>query len=89
LIGRPDGAPNFAMRVFELEPGGSTPLHAHAWEHEAYILEGAAEVVTDSGPTAVSQGDAVLVLPEERHRFRNAGAGTARFLCMVPLPPED
>lgn len=89
LIARPDGAPNFAMRVFEVEPGGSTPRHKHAWEHEVYILDGTAEVVTDSGPVAVSQGDAVLVLPEERHQFRNAGSGTARFLCMVPLPPED
>ncbi len=89
LISRADGAPNFAMRVFELEPGGSTPRHKHAWEHEVYILEGAAEVVTDSGPAAVSPGDAVLVLPEERHQFRNTGQASAKFLCMVPLPPED
>ncbi len=89
LIGRPDGAPNFAMRVFEVEPGGSTPLHQHAWEHEVYILEGTAEVVTEEGPAAVSPGDAVLVLPEERHQFRNTGDSTAKFLCMVPLPPED
>lgn len=89
LIARPDGAPNFAMRVFEVQPGGSTPLHEHAWEHEVYILEGTAEVVTDSGPAAVSRGDAVLVLPEERHQFRNTGEASAQFLCMIPLPPED
>ncbi len=89
LISRREGAPHFAMRVFEVEPGGSTPLHQHAWEHEVYILEGRAEVVADAGPTAVSQGDAVLVLPEERHQFRNTGDSTARFICMIPLPPED
>ncbi|MFP3903820.1 MAG: cupin, partial [Armatimonadota bacterium] len=30
------GAPNFAMRRFVVEPGGSTPYHTHDWEHEVY-----------------------------------------------------
>jgi quercetin dioxygenase-like cupin family protein len=86
LLSRPEGAPNFAMRLFELAPGGRTPLHEHAWEHEVYILEGQAEVITKSGSVAASSGDAVLVLPNETHQFRNAGAGVVKFLCMIPLP---
>lgn len=86
LLSRPEGAPNFAMRLFELGPGGQTPLHEHAWEHEVYILEGQAEVVTKGGPTVAAAGDAVLVLPNETHQFRNAGSGVAKFLCMIPLP---
>ncbi len=35
-----DGAPNFAMRVFEVAPGGHTPLHHHPYEHEIYVMEG-------------------------------------------------
>ena len=89
LISRPEGAPNFAMRSFEVQPGGSTPLHEHPWEHEVYILDGRAEVVAESGPTAVNPGDAVLVLPGERHQFRNVGATLARFLCLIPLPKEE
>jgi quercetin dioxygenase-like cupin family protein len=85
LIGRPEGAPNFAMRVFELQPGGSTPLHGHDWEHEVFILEGTAEVHSEKGPIRVTAGDAVLVLPGERHQFRNTGPSVARFLCMIPL----
>jgi len=85
LISRPEGAPSFAMRLFELQPDGSTPLHSHAWEHEVFILEGEAEVVCDAGPTRVAAGDAVLVLPDERHQFRNVGGSVARFLCMIPL----
>lgn len=85
LIGRPEGAPNFAMRLFELEPGGSTPFHAHAWEHEVFVLEGPAEVRTESTATPVSPGDAVLVMPDEQHQFRNTGQSPARFLCMIPL----
>jgi len=40
LISRRDGAENFAMRCFEIEPGGHTPRHSHDWEHEVFILKG-------------------------------------------------
>lgn len=86
LISRPEGAPNFAMRHFELAPGGYTPLHTHAWEHEAFILEGAGEVTTADGPVAVKAGDAVYVAPEELHQFRNTGDGVMKMLCLIPLP---
>ena len=86
LISRPEGAPNFAMRLFEVRPGGYTPLHEHSWEHEVYIIEGEAEVISKSGPQGLATGDAVLVLPGETHQFRNAGTSPARFLCMIPLP---
>jgi len=89
LISRPEGAPTFAMRLFELAPGGSTPLHDHPWEHEVYILEGEAEVMSEAGPRPISEGDAVLVVPGERHQFRNLGEEPAKFLCMIPLPDED
>ena len=40
LISQKDGAPTFAMRMFEVEPGGNTPYHQHDWEHELYCLSG-------------------------------------------------
>ncbi|MFH1179934.1 MAG: cupin, partial [Candidatus Bathyarchaeota archaeon] len=40
LINEKNGALNFAMRRFEVEPGGYTPYHTHDWEHEVYVLEG-------------------------------------------------
>ena len=40
LITKEMGAPNFVMRLFEMEPNGYSPLHAHAWEHEVFVLEG-------------------------------------------------
>ena len=86
LLAKSEGAPNFAMRLFEVQPGGSTPLHTHLWEHEVFELDGPAEVVTEEGPRTLAAGDAVLVLPEERHQFRNTGAGVVRFLCMIPMP---
>ena len=40
VITASDGAPHFCMRVFEVEPGSSTPSHSHPWEHEVFILSG-------------------------------------------------
>ncbi|NIM06081.1 MAG: cupin domain-containing protein [Armatimonadetes bacterium] len=88
LLSRSEGAPHFAMRLFELAPEGHTPLHQHPWEHETFMLEGEAEIVCQSGPLKAKAGDAILVEPGEEHQFRNSSNGTTRFLCMIPLPPE-
>jgi quercetin dioxygenase-like cupin family protein len=40
LLASAEGAPNFALRRFTLEPGGQTPTHSHPWEHEVYVLRG-------------------------------------------------
>ncbi len=37
VIGKADGAPNFCMRVFELDAGGCSPKHSHDWEHEIFF----------------------------------------------------
>ncbi len=85
LIDEGIGAPNFAMRHFEIAPEGSTPLHAHAWEHEVFILSGSGVVVCDGGDEAFGPGDAVFVPEGERHCFRNTGAEPVAMLCLVPL----
>ena len=36
--------PNFAMRRFVMQPGGSTPLHTNTVEHEQYVLTGRARI---------------------------------------------
>jgi quercetin dioxygenase-like cupin family protein len=85
LISAKEGAPNFAMRLFELEPEGYTPYHNHSWEHEVFILNGAGEITTETGPRPVEQGDAILVLPDEKHQFRNTGSQPLRFICLIPV----
>jgi len=44
VVGKKDGANNFCMRIFEIAPGGNTPKHAHAWEHEMFIHAGVGEI---------------------------------------------
>lgn len=88
LITKDDGAPNFAMREFELAPGGHTPFHAHDWEHEVFILAGVGAVAGEAGEFALEPGMAVFVPPNEKHTFKNAGAEPLRFLCLVPHGPK-
>jgi quercetin dioxygenase-like cupin family protein len=84
LIGPGDGASNFVMRRFTVEPGGTTPFHDHPWEHEIYVLEGQGVAVDTNGETPLEAGHTVLVPAGETHCFRNTGEGPFRFLCMVP-----
>ena len=83
LITQRDGAPRFSMRVFTLQPGGHTPYHAHEWEHEVYILEGAGVVCGTDGERPLRCGDSVFLAPFEEHQFR-AGVEGLQFICCVP-----
>ena len=84
LISDKDGVENFAMRLFEVGPGGYTPWHRHDWEHEIFILEGEGIVKGEEGETRFKSGDIFLVLPMEQHQLRNAGEDILRFLCLIP-----
>jgi quercetin dioxygenase-like cupin family protein len=84
VISKEMGAPHFAMRVFEVEPGGYSPLHSHDWEHEVFILEGDGIVVSQDGEKRFKPGDAVFVAPNEKHQFKNDGKRPVTFICVVP-----
>lgn len=85
LIKKEDGAPNFAMRLFELQPNGHSPLHAHDWEHEVYILEGQCKVTCEGQSRTANAGYVVYIPPNAKHQFANAGKSTLKFLCLVPF----
>ena len=80
-----DGAPNFCMRVFEVEPGSSTPDHSHHWEHEVFVLAGEGVVRGDKGETPIGAGSVVFVAPGEQHCFVNNGQEVLRFICLIPI----
>lgn len=84
LLSRDDGAPNFAMRAFEVAPGGFTPRHHHPYEHEVYVLEGEGEVYENDEPHRIQAGDVILVKPDDVHQFKNTGSSTLKFLCLIP-----
>lgn len=97
LLSRDDGAPSFAMRQFEVEPGGHTPRHHHPYEHEIYVIEGEGEVYENDTAHPIRAGDVVLVKPDDVHQFKNPGSKPLKFLCLIPnsadnrdqpVPPE-
>jgi quercetin dioxygenase-like cupin family protein len=87
LLGLEAGAPTFVMRMFEVAPGGHTPMHTHDWEHEVYVLDGMGEVASPEKRLRLEPGAAVLVAPGETHQFVNTGSATLRFLCLIPVQP--
>jgi len=84
LISKSDGAPTFAMRLFEVGPGGHSPLHRHEWEHEVYILAGQGELDYEGRSFEFAAGHFIFVPAGREHRFRNTGPGEMKFLCLVP-----
>ncbi len=89
LIGERDGAPNFTMRIFHVEPGGYTYHHAHDFEHEIFIIEGSGEAISENGVQKISQGAAIFIAPNEVHQIRNTGNSRLSFLCVVPNENEQ
>ncbi|MBN2620690.1 cupin domain-containing protein [candidate division WOR-3 bacterium] len=86
LIAAKDGAPHYAMRLFEIEPGGAIPVHTHGdIEHEIFIVEGEAICNDGKNESKVKTGDALLVLPGDQHSFKNTTDHMFRFICVIPI----
>jgi len=88
LIDEEDGAPNFAIRRFELDAGATVPKHTNAVEHEQHVLRGEYVVGIGEGDEAVehvvSAGDSLLIPAGIPHWYRNEGDEPGAFLCAVP-----
>jgi quercetin dioxygenase-like cupin family protein len=84
LIGPAEGAPNFAVRYFEIAPGECTSLDRHEHDHGVVVLRGRGEVLLGDEVSEVSFGDAVYVSPNEAHHFRCTGDAPLGFLCVIP-----
>ena len=85
VIGADDGAQNFCMRVFEIAPGASIPLHTHVWEHEIFVLSGRGAFLSEGGETQVVKENVVFVPPNLRHGFANKGDEPLRLICLIPI----
>lgn len=88
LIGPAENAPNFAMRYFEIEPGGRSALDQHAHDHGVMILRGRGIVQLGEEEFEIGFGDVVYIPPDEVHQFTAAGDEPLGFLCIIP-PRED
>ena len=80
-----DGAPIFAMRMIEIQPGGNSPRHMHPYEHENYVVEGKGRLFVEGKWFEMNPGDVAFVPPGVLHQYVNAGETTFKFLCAIPV----
>ena len=80
-----DGAPVYALRMIELQPGGYSPRHVHANEHENFIVEGQGKVLISDTWYDLKPGDVAFVPGGILHQYRNTGDTVFKFLCGVPV----
>ena len=85
LISKKEGAENFAMRMIEVEAGGSTPLHSHPWEHEVFVVEGESTVQILDEYQHIEKGYIVFIPSGLKHNFKNSGKKVMKMICSIPL----
>jgi len=88
-LSRKDGVPTFSFRVFTVEPGGYTPFHQHEFEHMNYVINGEGILVAEDREHELREGDFALILPGEKHQFKNSSENQDLFIiCAVPREYE-
>ncbi len=90
LVGRRTGAKTYAMRHFEIKPGGIIPLHSHPEEHEIFVLAGKVKVLGDAEGLTAKKDDVIFVPSGQSHGYDNTeGTKSFRFICVIPLLDKE
>ncbi len=84
LIGPKDGAEGFAMRYFEVRPGGNTAFEHHPGIHEVFVVRGRGTVLLGDTWHDITAGDAVYIGPDEQHQLKAATDEPLGFICVAP-----
>jgi mannose-6-phosphate isomerase-like protein (cupin superfamily) len=73
---------NQSLAEARLAPGAGTQEHYHFKTEEIYyITEGVGRIRIDGEVREVAGGDAIAILPGQRHKLWNTGPGVLRLLC--------
>jgi mannose-6-phosphate isomerase-like protein (cupin superfamily) len=73
---------NQSLAEAQLNPGTSTQEHYHPKTEEIYfITHGVGRIRIDREVREVTAGDAIAILPGQRHKIWNRGSEALRFLC--------
>jgi len=82
LASRNSAIRNQSLAEARLEDGASTQEHYHESTEEIYfITHGIGRIRIDDEEREVRPGDAVAILPGQRHKLWNTGAEPLRLLC--------
>jgi quercetin dioxygenase-like cupin family protein len=84
IIGKKEGAENFAFRFYQLSPGSHSKKEQHPYDHGILVLQGSGEVQLGEETHAISRGDVVHIAPDALHQLVNTGDKPLGFLCVIP-----
>lgn len=66
------GISSFGLNLLRLRPGGSSRIHRHEHQEEAYlVLEGTLTLVVEAEPRELRRGDLARVAPDVRRQLVN------------------
>lgn len=92
-IGTAAALSEFAMNVYEADPGEQLPVvyHSHDEQEEAfYVLSGTLSVETPEGEFTVGRDEAFVAEPDSPHRAYNPeGTGEPVRVLAIGAPPVD
>ena len=86
LIGPKEGAEGFAMRYFEVEPGGNSAFEHHPHIHQVFVVHGRGRVLIGEQYHDIGPGDVIYIGPDEQHELRAAPNEALGFICVAPKP---
>jgi quercetin dioxygenase-like cupin family protein len=75
-------AADLELKVIDVEPGHSTPFHAHPHAHEAVIISGAGALRLEEREEELGAGAVLTVNPDQPHAIVNPGSVPLRFVCL-------
>lgn len=84
LVSPKEGWEGYVMRVLDVEKEGYTPKHSHPWPHINYVISGEGELFLGGEVTKVTAGSYAYIPGNTLHQFKNVGASTFSFICIVP-----
>ncbi len=86
LVGKAESAPTFAIRYFEIPPGGTSTPEQHPYEHGIIVVRGQATVVLGEAhsETNLDPMDVAFIPPDEFHQFQNRGKEVFGAFCIIP-----
>lgn len=84
MIGKKEGAKNFAFRYYQLSPGSHSRAEEHPYDHGILVLQGSGEVQLGEDVHDISKGDIIHIPPDIWHQLRNTGEEPLGFLCVIP-----
>jgi quercetin dioxygenase-like cupin family protein len=88
MIGKKEGAENFAFRYYLLESGSHSRKEQHGHDHGILIFQGSGEVLLGDEIHIISRGDIIYIQPNTLHQLRNTGIEPLGFLCVIPARRE-